>query len=91
MAGTGDLELSGPFKKFEVPIDVWAGMSKERRDRQYNRFMKKVWNLDPRDVISSDGNQVVNGPGQNGGKKKNQRKRRRTAKTTSITKKKKIS
>ena len=91
MAGTGDLELCGPFKKLEVPIDVWAGMSRERRDKHFKCFMKKAWNLDPRTVISSDGCHAVNGPGQNGGKKKNQRKRRRTAKTTTTTKKQKIS
>ena len=70
MAGTGDLELCGPYKKFEVPIDVWAGMSKERRDKHYKRFMKQPWYLDQRTFISSDGAHAFIGPGQSGEKRR---------------------
>ena len=81
LAGSGDFELSDSYKKFEVSIDVWAGMSKGKRDKAYKRFMRKLPLLDPRTVISTDGSQAFTGPGRNGGKKPNQRKRRKSAKS----------
>ena len=90
MAGQGDFELSPPFKKFEVDIDVWSGMSNESRTKHFNRFMKKKWLAESRTVTSSDGAHVFTGPGTMGGKKPNQKKRKRNAKTTTKTKKQKF-
>ena len=90
MAGQGDFELTPAFKKFEVDIDVWYGMSKERRTNHFNRFMKKKWSVNSRTVFSSDGAFAFTGPGTMGGKKPNQKKRRKRAKTTTITKKQKL-
>ena len=88
VAGTGDFELSGPFKKFEVAIDVWAGMSLERRNNHFKRFLRYMPLSNSNTVISTDGQLAVTGPGKNGGKKPSQRKRRKAAKTTTLAKKK---
>ena len=88
LAGSGDFELSDSYKKFEVSIDLWAEISKEKRDKHYQRFMRKLPLLDPRTVISTDDSQAFTGPGHNGGKKPNQRKRRKSTKTTIKTKSK---
>ena len=90
LAGQGDFELTPAFKKFQVSIDVWAGMSGNQRQNLFNRFMRKSWALEKRTVISSDGSQAFTGPGTMGGKKPHQRKRRRAAKTTSTTKKQRV-
>ena len=82
MAGVGDLELTPPFKKYQVDIDVWASWSKDQRDKHFKKFMGKLWLKEKSTVISSDGLLTVKGPGMMGGKKPHQRKRRRMAKTT---------
>ena len=85
LAGQGDFALSPAYKKkYEVSIDVWAGMSSESRKKHFNKFMKHVWYKEKNTVVASDGSQAFTGPGIAGGKKPHQRKRRRQAKTTTI-------
>ena len=90
LVGQGDFELSDGFKKFEVPVDVWSGMTSENKDRHFKKFMKKVLLKDKKTVLSTDGTQAFTGPGTMGGKKPHKRKRRRQAKTTSYPAKKKL-
>ena len=87
MAGQGDYELCGPFKKFVIPIDIWASLPKSKRDNHCKKFARKKWLVNARTVFTTDGKRAYVGPGANGGKKPHQRKRKRTAKTTTITKK----
>ena len=87
LVGHGDFELSTGFKKFEVPVDVWSGMSKESKERHFRKFMKHVCFKDKRTVQTTDGTQTFTGPGTMGGKKPNQKKRRRQSKTTTTSKK----
>ena len=86
LVGQGDYQLCPSFKKFEIGIEVWASQPKERRDKHFMRFMKKLSLVEARTVVSSDGRRIFTGPGKSGGKKPHQRKRRRTAKTASISK-----
>ncbi|KAG1665080.1 hypothetical protein GQR58_019554 [Nymphon striatum] len=90
LAGQGDLVLCGPYQRFAVPIDVWVEMDKSKRDNLFKRFMRQLWLVDQRTVISTDGNLTVNAPTSNGGKKPHQVKRKRAAKTTTIPNKKKL-
>ena len=88
LAGHGDLELCANFKSFEIPIDNWASLTKEKRDRHFKRFMRKSWMVNQRTVTTSNGAVAFTGPGKNGGKKPGQKRRRKMAKTLTKTKKK---
>ena len=90
LAGQGDFKLSPPFKQFEVPIDVWNAMTPERRTKHFNRFMCNKWLVDPKLVVSTNGNSVFQGPGKMGGKKPHQKKGRRKDRTTTFRKKNKL-
>ena len=80
LAGQEDFELTAPFKKFEVDIDVWSGMTRERRQKLFDKFMKKQWLVNSRTIVSSDGAQAFIGPGPNGGKKPHQKKEEKKSK-----------
>ena len=68
LVGQGDYELCSQFKKYEVKIDVWAKLPKERRDRHFQKFMLQTSLTESRTVITTDGKQFRTGPGKNGGK-----------------------
>lgn len=90
IAGTGDLALTSHFSTFSVPIHVWTEITKDKRDRHFQKFLKSSWLRDNRTQTSTDGKLVVTAPGVNGGKKINQVKRKRCAKTSTVTKKLKL-
>ena len=81
IAGQGDFKLSDPYKRFAVPIDMWANLNKIRRDAIVARFLGQPCPNNQKLVTSSDGQLAITGPGPNGGKKKGQKRRRKAERT----------
>ena len=85
LTGQGDYILSHQFKPFQIPIDIWASITQDKRDRHYNKFKRQTALINSRTVTSTNGKLTVTGP-TNGGKKPGQVKRKICAKTSSVNK-----
>ena len=71
LTGQGDYILSHQFKSIHKPIDILASITKEKRDRHYNKFKRQTALINPRTVTSTNAKLTVTGP-TNGGEKPGQ-------------------
>ena len=82
LSGAGSFVLSPQYVHFLVNEYAWLSMSKEARDRHYEKFMKHVHHLQSNTSFSRDGSfSCFNSSSK--GKKPGQRKRKRSARTAS--------
>lgn len=84
--GQGDYILHKPFRQYEVDLNIWCGLPKEKRQQHFKRFQAKRWVADTTTVISSDGTTTTKVP-SHGGKKPHQVKRKASERTRTAKRK----
>ena len=66
---TGWFCVDRALSKVTFPIDVWCGLTSDKRARHFNRFLHQIWKVGHRSVTSTVGALTVLAPSNNSGEK----------------------